>query len=165
LELNIFLSEHRGIEVRVVSLIFVLLFAGCRAGSVGGISLSVGSYERGLWFDHDKKGYQNGGIGMKLDIVAGHMIRPVPKFWKPNQNPWKGDDPWFVIRCPIIGPFISLAIGDKGVYFGFKTFEVSDKHRSPERYGKWMRENEFQQSEAPNVFIQPSATIRRTRWK
>jgi hypothetical protein len=164
LEIDILLPEHRGIEVRVMSLIFVLLFAGCQAGSVGGISLSVGSYERGLWFDHDNKEHQAGGVGMKLDILAGHMIRPVPKFWKPKQNPWKGDDPWFVIRSPMIGPFISLALGDKGVYFGFKTFEVSDKHRSLERYGKWMHESEFPQSEAPSVFMQPSATIRRTRW-
>lgn len=151
--------------MRVMSLIFVFLFAGCQAGSVGGISLSVGSYERGLWFDHDNKGYQAGGVGMKLDILAGHMIYPVPKFWKPKQNHWKGDEPWFVIRSPMIGPFISLALGEKGVYFGFKTFEVSDKHRSLERYGKWMHESEFPQSEAPNVFMQPSATIRRTRWK
>jgi hypothetical protein len=79
--------------VRILSLLFVLLFAGCRAGSVGGISLSVGSYERGLWFDHDNKDYQDGGVGIKLDILAGHMIRPVPKFWKPNQNPWKGTSP------------------------------------------------------------------------
>jgi hypothetical protein len=143
-----------GGEMRILSLIFVLLFvllfSGCRAGTVGGISLSVGSFERGLWFDHDKK---------------GHMIRPVPKFWKPNQNPWKGDEPWFVIRCPMIGPFISLALGEKGVYLGFKTFEVKDYHRSQERYGKWMHENEFPQSETPNVFMQASATIRRTRWK
>jgi len=154
--------------MRILSLLvllFVLLFAGCRAGTVGGISLSVGSFERGLWFDHDQRGYQAGGVGMKFDIVAGHMIRPVPKFWKPNQNPWKGDEPWFVIRCPMIGPFISLALGEKGVYFGFKTFEVSEHHRSLERYGKWMHENEFPQSEAPNVFMQASATIRRTRWK
>jgi len=151
--------------MRFLSLLFVLLFAGCRAGTVGGISLSVGSFERGLWFDQDKKGYQDGGVGMKFDIVAGHMIRPVPKFWKPDQNPWKGDEPWFVIRCPMIGPFISLACGQTGMYLGFKTFEVRDYHRSPERYGNWMHENEFPQSEAPNVFIQPSATIRRTRWK
>jgi len=117
-----------------------------------------------LWFDHDEKGYQAGGVGIKFDIVAGHMIRPVPKFWKPKQNPWKGDEPWFVIRSPIIGPFISLALGKTGVYFGFKTFEVKDMHRSLERYGKWMHENEFPQSETPNVFMQPSATIRRTRW-
>jgi hypothetical protein len=160
-----FLRRTNEGEMRILSLLFVLLFAGCRAGTVGGVSLSVGSFERGLWFDHDKKGYQDGGFGMKFDIVAGHMIRPVPKFWKPNQNPWKGDEPWFVIRCPMIGPFISLALGEGGVYFGFKTFEVSDKHRSLERYGKWMHENEFPESEAPNVFVQPSATIRRTRWK
>ena len=146
-------------------LISILLLSGCRAGSVGGISLALGSYERGLWFDHDDKGFQPGGFGMKLDIVAGHMIRPVQKFWEDNNNPWKGDEPWFVLRCPIIGPYISLAVGDLGIYLGFKTFQVENRHRSLDRYGKWMREKEFPEPNEVNVFLQPSASIRRTRWK
>lgn len=143
----------------------VLLLGGCRAGNVEGLSLTLGSYERGLWFDHDVRDYQPKGFGLKLDIVAGHMIRPVPKFWEKDTNPWKGDEPWFVIRCPMIGPYISLAAGKGGIYFGFKTFLVEDKHRSPERYGKWMREDEFPEPNGVNVYLQPSATIRRTRWK
>ena len=150
---------------RLILIPLVLMLTGCKAGTVGGLSLSLGSYERGLWFDHDKMEQQRGGFGIKFDIVAGHMIRPVAKPWEPGSNPWKGDEPWFVIRCPMIGPFISLAIGDLGAYFGFKTFEVQDKHRSPERYGKWMREDEFGDPNDTPVYLQATATLRRTRWK
>ncbi|MFH1718372.1 MAG: hypothetical protein ABIF19_13545 [Planctomycetota bacterium] len=146
-------------------LLSVLLLSGCKAGTVGGLSLTLGSYERGLWFDHDRREYQPRGFGLKFDIVAGHMIRPVPKFWEASNNPWKGAEPWFVIRSPMIGPFISVAAGDLGAYFGFKTFRVEDLHRSPGRYGKWMHENEFPEPNGVNVFVQPSASIRRTRWK
>ena len=150
---------------RLLLLLVILLLGGCRAGNVGGLSLTLGSYERGLWFDHDVKGYQPKGFGLKFDIVAGHMIRPVPKFWEKDTNPWKGDDPWFVIRLPMIGPYLSVGIGKVGAYLGFKTFRVEDRHRSLERYGKWMREDEFPEPNGVNVFLQPSASIRRTRWK
>lgn len=152
-------------SMRRVILILALLLGGCKAGNVGGLSLTLGSYERGLWFDHDIKEYQAGGFGLKFDIVAGHMIRPVPKYWEAPTNPWKGDEPWFVIRSPMIGPYISLSFGNMGAYLGFKTFKVSDKHRSLDRYGKWMHENEFPDPNAENVYLQPSASIRRTRWK
>jgi hypothetical protein len=151
--------------MRYLLILFALMFTGCKTGSVEGLSLTLGSYERGLWFDHDVKEYQNKGFGMKIDILAGQMIRPVPKFWEASSNPWKGDEPWFVIRSPMIGPYISLAVGDIGLYLGFKTFKVSDEHRSLDRYGKWMHENEFPEPNDVNVFLQPSASIRRTRWK
>ena len=146
-------------------LLTILLLTGCKTGSVGGLSLTFGSYERGLWFDHDIKQQQSAGFGMKFDIVAGQMIRPVPKYWEKSNNPWKGDEPWFVIRSPMIGPFLSLAVGDIGLYLGFKTFNVQDEHRSLERYGGWMREDEFPDPNDVHVFLHPSATIRRTRWK
>lgn len=148
-----------------LSLLLVLLLSGCQAGKVGGLSLSLGSFERGLWYDHDIKEFHQNGFGLKFDIVAGHMIRPVPKFWEPGNNPWKGDEPWFVIRSPMIGPYLSLALGDFGMYLGFKTFQVEDYHRSDERYGKWMRDKEFPDPNGTKVYLQPSASIRRTRWK
>jgi hypothetical protein len=151
--------------MRHLLLLFVLVLGGCKAGTVEGLSLTLGSYERGLWFDHDEKKHQAKGFGLKFDIIAGHMIRPVPKFWEKDTNPWKGDDPWFVIRSPMIGPYISLGIGELGAYFGFKTFKVEDKHRSFERYGRWMYEHEFPDPNAVSVYLQPSASIRRTRWK
>jgi len=149
----------------ILLLVLLLLLAGCKAGTVGGLSLSVGSYERALWFDHDERQHQPGGLGLKVDLVAGHMIRPVPKFWEPSSNPWKGDEPWFVIRSPMIGPYISLAVGDLGLYLGFKTFKVEDKHRSVDRYGRWMRESEFPEPNAVNIYLQPSVSLRTTRWK
>jgi hypothetical protein len=142
-----------------------MILTGCKAGTVEGLSLSLGSYEHGLWFDDDVKKDHATGFGMKLDIVAGQMIRPVPKYWESSNNPWKGDEPWFVIRSPMIGPYISLAIGEIGVYFGFKTFLVEDRHRCLERYGRWMNENEFPEPNGVNVYLQPSASIRRTRRK
>lgn len=154
-------------------LLFIVLLCSCRAGAVGGLSLSLGTsgqaslggYERGLWFDHDRKEHRPQGIGLKLDLVAGQMIRPVPKFWLPDSNPWRGDEPWFVIRSPMIGPYISLAVGDFGAYFGFKTFAVERMHRSTDRYGRWMHEDEFPQPDSVNVYLQPSASLRRTRWE
>jgi hypothetical protein len=159
--------------MRYSVLFFVVLLSGCKAGAVRGLSLSLGvpgkaylgDYERGLWFDYDREDRLGGGIGLKFDIVAGQMIRPVPKFWRPGNNPWRGDDPWFVIRCPMIGPYISLAVGDLGTYLGFKTFAVENKHRSLDRYGRWMLENEFPDSTDERVYLQPSASLRRTRWK
>ena len=161
-------------------LLLVLLLGGCKAGTVGGLSLSLGApwkasvsdYERGLWFDHDRRAHQPEGIDLKIDLVAGHMIRPVPKFWQASNNPWGGGGPWFVIRSPMIGPYISLAFGHLGAYCGFKTFQVTDEHRSLDRYGKWMRQSEFPQPDlacrqtgSVNVYLQPSASLRRTRWK
>ena len=152
-------------KMRYLALISVLLLSGCKAGEVGGLSLTLGSYERGLWFDHDTSEYTPNRWGLKFDIVARHMIRPVPKYCEKDSNPWKGDDPWFVIRLPMIGPYLSVSLGESGAYLGFKTFKVEDRHRSLERYGKWMREDEFPEPNGVHVYLQPSATIRRTRWK
>jgi len=150
----------------LILVIAICFLSGCAIGKVEGISASAGSFERGLWFDHDKQQYQPHGWGIKCDIVAGHMIRPVPKFWKKDQNPWKGDEPWFVIRLPMCGPFVSVAAGRIGVYAGLKTFRVEDRHRVPERYGLWMREKEFPPSpEDTMCYLQLSGSIRRTRWK
>ena len=147
-------------------LLTCVFLTGCSVGNISGVSTSMGSFERGLWFDHDIREYQPHGFGVKFDIVAGHMIRPVPKFWKKDQNVWKGSAPWFVVRVPLIGPYVGIACGEMGVYGGLKTFQVQERHRVPERYGKWMRDKEFPAD--PNgtmTYIQLSATMRRTRWK
>lgn len=130
---------------------------------VYGITGTLSSFERGLWFDHDKKGYQPSGWGIRLHIVVGKLIRPVPKFWIKDTNPWKGDEPWFVIRIPIfIGPFLSIALGQVGLYLGCKTFLVTEAHLGPDRYGKWLTDDERR---VPGEYLQWSATIRRSRWK
>jgi len=150
----------------LVVIIIMVTAGGCQLGHVEGISLSAGSFERGLWFDHDRREYQPEGWGLKFDVVAGHMIRPVPKFWKKDQNPWKGDQPWFVLRLPMVGPYIGIAAGRTGGYLGLKTFQVTQRHRALDRYGRWMREKEFPAD--PNgvkTYLQLSGSIRRTRWK
>jgi hypothetical protein len=152
--------------LRHAVLLLLPLVAGCQEGRVGGLSSSLGSYERGLWFDHDQRRYQPWGFGMKFDLVAGKMIRPVPKYWEPENNPWMGGEPWFVLRSPIMaGPFLSIAIGPLGMYIGFKTFAVDQYHRSPARYGRWMREHEFPEPGDTHSYLQPSFTIRRYRWR
>jgi len=150
----------------VVIVVLLICSLGCQFGKVEGISTSLGAFERGLWYDHDRREYHENGWGLKFDIVTGHMIRPVPKFWKKDQNPWKGDEPWFVFRVPMISPYVGIAMFGSGVYAGCKTFEVKDYHRSPDRYGKWMREGEFPSD--PNgvkTYLQLSGSVRRTRWK
>lgn len=130
------------------------------------VQIVLSKSERGLWYDSDECNYDEKGWGAVFKLRFGKMIRPVPKFWKKDQNPWKGDEPWFVIRIPwMVVPFISIAIWKYGVYLGFKTFLVTDKHRSDDRYGKWMRENEFGTDDKPAEYLQLSATVRRTRWK
>lgn len=133
---------------------------------VGGISLTLGSYEPGLWFDHDEEKYQEKGWGVRFHIVWGKMIRPVPKFWQPGNNPWKGGEPWFVIRIPfMVGPFLSICLLNFGLYIGFKTFGVTERLNTPERYGNWMRPDEFGPIDDEARYLQFSFTIRRTRWK
>jgi len=153
--------------MKLITLIgLLILVGGCQVGRVDGVSVSAGAYERGLWFDSDGKEYRSSGWGMKLDFVVGHMIRPVPKFWIRGSNPWKGDVPWFVIRVPMIGPFVSVSLGKVGAYLGFKTFLVEERHCSLERYGRWMREGEFPDSSGKlKVYMQLSGSVRRTRWK
>lgn len=129
------------------------------------LEVTVSKAERGLWYDHDERTYDRKGWGIVLKIWSGKMIRPVPKFWIKGNNPWKGDEPWFVIRTWMIAPFLSIAVWNFGLYFGCKMFDVIDKHRSDERYGKWMREDEFGTDEDPAEYLQLTATVRRTRWK
>ena len=122
--------------------------------------------EKGIWYDSDRKIFDEKGWGLVFKIWIGKVIRPVPKYWIKNSNPWRGDDPWFVIRIPwIIAPFISVCVWNYGFYFGFKVFDVNDRCREDNRYGKWMRQEEFGTDENPAEYLTPSASIRQTRWK
>ena len=112
-----------------------------------GCSLSAGSFEPGLWYDSDKRLYHPRGVGIKLDLVCGEMVRPF--------GGW--EDPGFVLRCPICGPFVSVAIGEFGVYAGLKSFR---NHKG--RYD-WLPSDADPNN--PEILFTPSATIRRTRWK
>ena len=123
---------------------FLIFIAGC--------SMSIGSFERGLWYDSDERSYNPEGIGIKADIVCGRMVRPVSF---DGDNPW--EDPDFIIDCPMCGPFLSFAFGEFGIYVGTKTFK-----NYKDRY-EWLPTEATR--EDPDILLTPSATIRRTRWK
>lgn len=151
-------------KIPCLSLLAVLSLAGCSREHVRGLSLSLGKFERGLWYDHDKQQYDEHGFGIKLDFVAGHMLDPLRKPFS-RENPWKGGEYAGVLRMPFAGPFCSIALGRFGIYLGFKTYEVTTAHASEDRYGKWIRPNEVPPEGKTYVYLCPSATIRRTRWK
>ena len=153
-----------GMKIRHLSLLLVLLLAGCSRQHVCGVSFSLGSYERGLWYDHDEKQYHPGGIGIKLDLVGGNVLRPL-KIPFSTQNPWRGGDNAGVLRFPFVGPFLSVAIGPYGLYLGLKTYEVTTAHGGDDRYGKWIKSKEVPPEGKTYIYLCPSATIRRTRWK
>jgi len=114
---------------------------------VTGCSASLGTYERGLWFDDDCRGSRESGFGIKADLVCGEMVRPF--------GGW--DDPDFVLKSPICGPFFSIAFNELGFYIGFKSFKNYQG-----RY-EWLPSEAT--AEKPDILFCPSATIRRTRLK
>ena len=143
----------------------VLVFvAGC--GEVHGLSLAVGSFERGLWADSDKKNVEGKpGWGLKLDLNIGQWLRPVGS--KDGGNPWQGGEPAFVMRSgiPLPNIFIGVHIGDYGLYLGGKTYLVEERHCTDQRYGAWIKEEECPCAGKVKTYIAPSASFRRTRWK
>jgi hypothetical protein len=142
---------------------------------VDGIEVGFSRFERGIWFDSDHKKYQPHGFGVKLALVWGIMVRPIPKYWKLGYwrgedlyNPWRGGEYVTVLKFPFVGPFLSICIGRLGLYLGFKTFEVYDpRHTGPDRYGLWLDKYKVVAGtkDNPAQYIQLSGSIRRTRWK
>ena len=130
--------------MKIILPIFLIFLAGCSA--------SLGTYERGLWFDDDVRGDRKSGFGIKLDLIAGEMVRP---FSFDGDNPWV--DPDFVLKLPIVGPFFSIAFGELGFYIGLKSFK---NHEG--RYD-WLPSDA--KAEDPDILFCPSSTIRRTRRK
>ena len=135
-------------NIKLTLIPLILLISGC--------SFSVGSYESGTWFDQDKRAYNPNGFGIKADIVPGQMIIPIPKF---GSNRW--DDPWFIIRAPIIAPFISISVREKGGYVGLKSFEVS---KSNKRNYWWLNENELPPDDKSFIYFTPEASYRTRRY-
>ena len=142
--------------------------------NVGGVSFSLSSFEKGLWFDHDRNFYQPKGWGIRFHIVWGKWMQPIPRFWekgfwdkerREEYNYWKGGKYWFVLRVPfMIGPFVSIALGSLGFYLGFKVYDVGKRHNVPERYGLWIQEKECGEIDDDCKFLQLSATMRTSRW-
>ena len=116
------------------------------------LTLTIGSYRRGLWYDDIQRGDRKSGWGIKLDIIWGKMVRPISL---KGNNPWKNPD--FILKCPFIGLFFSIAFGQLGFYIGFKSFK-----NYKGRYD-WLPSNAT--SDKPEILFTPSATIRRTRIK
>lgn len=115
-----------------------------------GISLTLSQAERGLWYDSDRRQYNDRGWGITVKLLWGRFARPVPRF---RNNPWK-TKPWFTIRLPfIVLPFISIAVGRYGFYIGGKIVDVDADE-------PWANPNEYGTS-----IVTISATTRRTRWK
>jgi hypothetical protein len=137
----------------ILCLVLLAVLVGGCGGKVHGISLSLGSHERGLWTDSDRRG-PNEGWGMKFDIVCGECVRPIST---DGDNPW--EDPDHILRFPICGPFASAWVGDAngpGFYVGLKTFE---SYRRPD--GTWR----YPWLEEEGRFLTISGSTRRTRWK
>ena len=150
-------------KIRWLAILLVFLLGGCARDRVDGVSLSLGSFERGLWHDHDKREYQPKGWGIKLDWVCGNMVRPIPKIGK-DVNVW--EEPAFVIRSPMTGPFLSIHLGEYGIYLGMKTFELDHGDvTNGGRYDDWVTDLEKPAEGEKHVYLCPSATMRRTRWK
>jgi len=141
---------------------------------VFGVSLSLSSFEKGLWFDHDEEEYQPYGWGIRIHLVGGRVVTCVPQLYHrkgldlvEGYNPWKGGDWWFVLRMPFaILPFVSIALGKYGIYLGAKTYGVTQRLNIPEKYQRWMRQDEFPpQGDEENRYLEISASIRlKNRW-
>lgn len=85
---------------------------------MGGFELKLGTFKGCLWYDALDNFYQKPGWGIKLAIRWGPMVCPIKR---PRSKESRWNDPWFTIRLPwVIGPFISIALGTRGLYLGLK---------------------------------------------
>lgn len=123
----------------------------------------ISKAEKGLWWDHDEREYQPSGWGVMFKIFAGPMVRPVtkPRYWfRETPSKWNEFNPEYhlLLRIPFfIGPFISIAVGQYGIYAGFKVFDLENP-----KYKQMVgAEHVYPGSQA----ITPSITTRSTRWK
>ena len=122
------------------------------------IQLVVSSAERGLWYDHDEREYDPRGWGICIKLFAGPMLRPIvkPRYWfKPVPSQWNQFDPKYHMRLYlpfIVAPFISVAVGRWGLYFGFKIWDSENEKYRP-------------MTEEKREWLAPSISTRSTRWK
>lgn len=128
------------------------------------VQIIIGKAERGLWYDHDQREYDPKGYGICLKFYGGHVFRPIPKprYWlqllKGNTaipdswDQFNRTDHWMIHFWFPLLPFFSIALGEMGVYAGFKTFSLEN-----ERYRKW--------GVGPDgAALTPSISTRMTRW-
>lgn len=119
--------------------------------------------EDGLWYDHDERSYDARGWGLCFRLFAGHVVRPFtrPRYWFKDGVPskWNAFDPQYhglIQFWTPFAPFLSVAAGTWGFYFGFKIFSLE-----PEKYRAMVGEDQQLGSQA----LTPSITTRSTRWK
>ncbi len=131
---------------------------------VHGMSLTLCTDEANLWWDSDShwSGGTKPGFGIMATIRWGTVLRPIGKLWKkgfwkrdPAYNPWVSGNHWFVLRFTFLVPFISIAIGNWGLYLGFKSYGVDWIS-----YEYWLDKKYIK---VGNRALAPSASIRRTR--
>ena len=146
---------------------------------VHGITFTIGSFENGIWYDSDRSMYHPKGCGIRFHVVCGKLLQPIPRFYKLdywrwllrkphlcNHNYWKGGEYWFVIRIPIIVlPFISIAIGKLGLYFGGKTYGVTTRLYTNARYKRWIKREECGPTNNEYRYVLISSSWRKTRWE
>lgn len=122
------------------------------------IQLVVSSAERGLWYDHDEREYDPRGWGICIKLFAGPMLRPIvkPRYWfKSVPSQWNQFDPKYHMRLYlpfIVAPFVSVAVGRWGLYFGFKIWDSENQKYRP-------------MTEESREWLAPSLSTRSTRWK
>lgn len=123
------------------------------------LQIVISKAERGLWYDHDERGYDDKGWGICIKLFSGWVLRPMtkPRFWfvKGVPHKWNAFDPDYhwLLKWPMpVAPFVSIALGRWGVYFGFKV---------------WDSENPKYRAMTPKAqeWLTPSISTRSTRWK
>jgi hypothetical protein len=89
----------------------------------GGITLTLGTFPGGLWYDSKPTANISPGYGVRLSLMYGPVHWDMPKFWKKDawKNKYSPGNIWFTAKLPFfVGPFLSVSIGKIGFYIGFK---------------------------------------------
>lgn len=103
-----------------------------------------------------QKGLQPEGIRNK-----GRLSTRTDDYSHSQTREDRWDDPWLIIRAPIIAPFISFTMADKGGYAGLKSFEVSQRNK---HYYWWLNKDEIPPRGKSFVYFTPEAAIRTKRY-
>lgn len=129
------------------------------------IQLVLSTAEKGLWYDHDDREYNEKGWGITAKLFSGWVLRPMtkPRYWFSSDfvpSKWNEFSPKYhwLFKCWVpVAPFVSIALGRWGIYAGFKVFDLES-----EKYKQLAgSEHVFPGSQA----LTPSISTRSTRWK
>ena len=128
--------------------------------------------------------------GLRVDLVLGRIVRPIPKFWKREfwsrdryiknitTNPWNSGNHWFVIRIfpvPMLFVSASFLIGkyNPGGYIGGRTALVNNYTHYLANWAadgsvlNWQKNHSDENicawgelSEDGNIYVQSTASLR-----